>query len=371
MTDAPLFDPADFLIPEGICHVCAGGETAFLKRHEAALARYARDKSAGFRGRDAQEAEVAGARNRIAAAWGVQAGDIGLVANVAEGMSMLVESIDWQPGDSVVLDPDEYPSLVAPLALQRHPQVQLRFAPAADIGAMLTAVDHRTRLIAVSHVSYLTGARYDLAAMRQLADSVGAMLVVDHTQAAGYLPIATGIADFAFSAAYKWLLGMTGVAVAYWNRARQPEWLPASAGWYSIASMARPDYSAGVPLHADAGRFTRGNPAHGAVYVLNGALDYLARHDAAAIAAHVQALTVALHGRLRQLGLAVTTPADPSRHGASICFEHPRAAAIVDALAGQGIFAWNGRGRIRFSFHGYNGMADVERIAAALRDIGV
>ena len=47
--------------------------------------------------------------------------------------------------------------------------------------------------------------------------------------AAGYLPLEASIADFAFSACYKWLLGVTGVAVAYWNRARQPGWSPASA----------------------------------------------------------------------------------------------------------------------------------------------
>ena len=48
--------------------------------------------------------------------------------------------------------------------------------------------------------------------------------VVDFTQAAGYLPIEASVADFAFSACYKWLLGVTGVAVAYWNRTRQPGW---------------------------------------------------------------------------------------------------------------------------------------------------
>ena len=31
----PLFDPADFLLPEGVTHVCAGGETACLRRHDA------------------------------------------------------------------------------------------------------------------------------------------------------------------------------------------------------------------------------------------------------------------------------------------------------------------------------------------------
>ena len=209
-----LFDPADFRIPAGITHVCAGGETAFLHRHDAAMSRYAADKSNGIHGRHAQDAEVLRARSLLAASWGVDRGDIGLVANVAEGMSMLVESIDWKPGDNIVVDPDEYPSLVAPVALQRHPHIGIRYARAGDAAALAKVVDARTRMLAVSHVSYLTGERYDLAAMRQVADRVGALLVVDHTQAAGYLPIDPRIADFAFAATYKWLLGMTGTAIA-------------------------------------------------------------------------------------------------------------------------------------------------------------
>jgi selenocysteine lyase/cysteine desulfurase len=364
--ERPLFDPADFRIPAGITHVCAGGETAFLHRHDAALARYATDKSNGIHGRHAQDAEVTRTRTLAAAAWSVDRGDIGLVSSVAEGMSMLVESIDWRQGDNIVVDPDEYPSLVAPVALQRHPHIGIRHARAGDAEAMAAAVDARTRLIAVSHVSYLTGERHDLAAMRTAADQVGALLVVDYTQAAGYLTVDPRLADFAFAATYKWLLGMTGTALAYWNRTRQPRWAPSTAGWHSIESMGRPDYAAGLRLLPDAMRFTRGNPAHGAAYVLASALDYLAGFETRVVQAHVQALTVALLARLAAAGIPSTTPADPARHGASVCIATPGAAALTEALVRRGVWAWNGRGRIRFSFHGYNSMADVDRIMAAL-----
>jgi selenocysteine lyase/cysteine desulfurase len=362
----PLFDPADFRIPAGIVHVCAGGETPFLHRHDAALAHYAADKSNGPPGRDAQDAVLLRVRDRIAAAWGVERGDIGFTAHVAEGVSMIVESLDWRDGDNAVTDPDEYPSLVAPLALQRQPRVALRHARAGDPAALAAAVDARTRLIAVSHVSYLTGERYDLTALRAIADRVGALLVVDHTQAAGYLPIDPRLADFAFAATYKWQLGMTGTAIAHWNRARQPGWAPSTAGWHSIASMARPDYGAGLALVPDAMRFARGNPAHAALYVLDSALDYLGGFAPGAVQAHVQALTTALLARLEAAGIASTTPADPRRHGASVCIATPQAAALTRALHRRGIWAWNGRGRIRFSFHGYNAMPEVERIMAGL-----
>ena len=115
-------------------------------------------------------------------------------------------------------------------------------------------------------------------------------------------------------------------------------------------------------------RFTRGNPAHCPIYVLNNALSYLSQFDMRDVQRHVQTLTVALLNELTASQIAVMTPADPVRHGASVCVvASPRAAAIVDAMYAQGVYAWNGQGRIRISFHGYNTVTDVEQVAVALR----
>jgi len=366
MNETPLFDPKDFFIPEGVAHVCAGGETAPLRRHDAALSRYLRDKSNGMAGRTAQEAEIERARAGIARLWGVDAGSIGFVSNVAEGVSIVAESLDWRDGDNMVIDANEYPSVVGPFLMRRHPKVSLRQARGIEPGRLAACVDERTRVIGVSYVSYLTGERHDLAALRVLADKVGALLVVDFTQASGYLPIDAAVADFAFSACYKWLLGITGVAIAYWNRARLPEWSPATAGWHSFAPGHR-GYDDPPPLRDDAMRFTRGNPAHAPVYVLAEALDYLAGYDMAAVQAHVQRLTTAMLDRLRSLQIPTWTPEDPARHGASVCVPTANARAIVDAMAENGVLAWNGQGRVRFSFHGYNAARDVDRAIDALR----
>jgi len=317
-------------------------------------------------GRVAQEAELARARAGIARLWGVDVGSIGFVSNVAEGISIVAESLNWQDGDNIVIDADEYPSVAGPFLLHRHPIVTIRQATGTEPDRFAGCVNERTRVIGVSYVSYLTGERHDLHALRMLADKVGALLVVDFTQASGYLPIDAAVADFAFCACYKWMLGITGVAVAYWNRARQPDWSPATAGWHSFAPGSR-GYDDPPPLRADALRFTRGNPAHGPVYVLAQALDYLAAFDMQDLQAHVQALTTGMLERLRALQLPTLTPTDPARHGASVCVPSARAQSIVDGMAQNGVLAWNGQGRVRFSFHGYNSAPDVDRAIDALR----
>ncbi len=361
-----LFDPAEFRLPAGITHVCAGGETAALRSHDAALLRYVADKSRGYAGRTAQEAEIEAARAGVARLWGVVTSDIGFVSNVAEGVSIVAESLDWREGDSIAIDANEYPSVVAPVAFRRITPVSLRQARGTDPNRLSACVDGSTRIIAASYVSYLTGERVDLHALRRRADSVGALLLVDFTQASGYLPIDASIADFAFCACYKWMLGITGVSVAYWNRTRQPGWSPASAGWHSMAEGVR-GFDTLPHLKPDAMRFTRGNPAHGPIYVLNNALSYLSRFGMRDVQRHVQTLTAALLDELHAARIPVMTPADPTRHGASVCIASPRAQEVVDALYAHGVYAWNGHGRIRISFHGYNSMADVERTSAALR----
>ncbi len=368
MSATSLFDPRDFALPEGMAHVCAGGETASLRRHDAAMLRYLRDKSLGMAGRVAQEEQIARARAGIARLWNTDTASIGFVSNVAKGVSIVAESLDWREGDNIVIDANEYPSVAGPFLTHRHPRIIVRQARGTDPDRLTACVDARTRVIGVSRVSYLTGERHDLAALRAQADKAGALLVVDFTQAAGYLPIEAAVADFAFSACYKWLPGVTGVAVAYWNRTRQPDWSPASAGWYSFEPGSR-GYDTPPPLRADALRFTRGNPAHAPIYVLAEALDYLSAYDMNAVQAHVQGLTVAMLEQLRALQIPVLTPAGPARHGASVCVPSPHAQAMVDAMHDHGVMAWNGQERVRFSFHGYNTRQDVDRAVNALRAV--
>ena len=363
---SPLFDLAAFDLPERVVHVCAGGETPPLRRHAPSFAAYLKDKGDGMPGRTSQNLVLERVRDRIGKMWHVAPRDIGFVSNVAEGISMLFESIEWKAGDNVCFDGNEYPSIVVPFVLAGATMPDIRFAAGISPDRILEKVDARTRVIAVSYVSYLNGERFDLAKLRARADEVGAMLIVDYTQAAGYLPIEASVADFAFAACYKWLLGITGCAIAFWNSARQPTWRPSTGGWHSLASGSRPHYSQGLTLREDAMRFTRGNPSHASLYVLDGALDFLAGYDTNAVQSHVQTLTVDLHDRLSRAGIASSTPRAAERHGASVCIDGDFEQDFVDKLHERGVYVWGGRGRLRVSFHGFNHRGELGTIMDVL-----
>src|SRR5262245_141600 len=192
---SPSCELEAFELPKQAIHVLSGGETPPLLRHAASFASYLKDKADGMPGRMSQNLVVERVRDRIGKMWRVAPGDVGFVSNVAEGVSMLCESIAWQEGDNICLDRNEYPSVVVPFALSAAEVPEIRFAEGGDPNRILEKVDAETRLIAVSYVSYLNGERFNLANLRAKADEVGAILVVDYTQAAGYLPIDASIAD--------------------------------------------------------------------------------------------------------------------------------------------------------------------------------
>ena len=352
-----LFPREAFDLAPGVTHLACGGEPPWLRSHAQALSRYGADRNAGWRGREAQEAHVNAVRGLLARDWGVAEGSTGFVSSVAEGCGMLGETLA-PPGSNVVAVAFEYSSMLGGFALR--PGVALRLAPGlADIPSL---VDADTAVILVSDISQLTGEAADLPALRALADTVGAALVVDFTQAAGWKQVRAGIADFAFSSCYKWLLATTGIAVAYWNSERRPDWAPLSAGWFSL--VAPIDWAA-PRLVPDAMRFCRGNPAFVPMYMLGHAVE-TARGWAApeALEAHVLALAAAFRAGVLEAGLPCLTPA---AHGANICIPDADSVPRLAALEALGVMAWGGRGRVRFSFHGYNSMDDMAAALAAVR----
>ena len=85
--------------------------------------------------------------------------------------------------------------------------------PDAVLAAFDAAIDERTRLVAVSHVLWATGAVMPIAGIAEIAHARGAILVVDGAQSAGAIPVelaAIGADVYAISA-QKWLLGPEGM----------------------------------------------------------------------------------------------------------------------------------------------------------------
>src|SRR5207249_2787705 len=154
-------------------HLCAGGETPMLRKHLAAVGEFFAAKSDGMAGREQGLFGLLDrCRAQAGALFGVPAQDIAFLSSASEGIGQLVSWLDWQPGDNVVIEEIEFPSDIYPWTQLAERGVELRVtrppSRSASLDHLAAAMDVRTRVLAVSQVSFLTGRRYRLEDLRAL-----------------------------------------------------------------------------------------------------------------------------------------------------------------------------------------------------------
>ena len=209
---------------------------------------------------------MAEARAAVAAVLVTDAADIALTHSATDGMNIGAWSIDWRAGDRAVTTALEHPGGTGALHnLRERFGIEIAYVDvgaAEDQDAVLAAfdvaIDERTRLVAVSHVLWATGAVLPISAIAEIAHARGALMIVDGAQGAGAIPTelaATGADVYAVSA-QKWLLGPEGmgaIAVAPGVRDRL---LPSFGGYFSFETV---DPAGAAVGWRDARRFESSN----------------------------------------------------------------------------------------------------------------
>jgi selenocysteine lyase/cysteine desulfurase len=147
-------------------------------------------------------------RAALAKVLGAEPGDVALTTSTTEGCNVVLNGLRIGPGDEVVTTDSEHPGLFGGLVASGADLrvVEVRDLAVAEAGdALVDAVGERTRLVALSHVSWLTGARFPV---EKLAGR-GVPLLLDGAQAAGAIPLDVRElgCDFYTVSAQKWLLG--------------------------------------------------------------------------------------------------------------------------------------------------------------------
>jgi len=172
-----------------------------------------------------------------AAIFGADGDEIALTHSATEGLGMALMGMTWSPGDEIITTFEEHPGLLLPLALlARRFGVVTRYADIGDgssgvIEALASQITSRTRVIAVSHVLWSTGAVLPLSDISKLAREHELMVVVDGAQSAGQVPVdlhTLGIDAYAM-AGQKWLCGPEGTGLLYVRRVRFADIAPTYA----------------------------------------------------------------------------------------------------------------------------------------------
>ncbi len=209
---------------------------------------------------------MAEARAGIAAILATDVAAIAMTHSSTDAMNMAVWSIDWRPGDRVVTTNQEHAGGMGPLVSVRD-----RFGVAldiADIGdggdpdSVVAAVTEllypSTRLVAISHVVWTTGARLPVERIAAVARERGIPVAIDGAQAVGAIPVAVDEigADFYAVPGQKWLLGPEGTGALWVSRGALERAAPGHAGWFSFDRIG---FDGTAELHRDARRYEASN----------------------------------------------------------------------------------------------------------------
>ncbi len=297
---------------------------------------------------------VARSREAFAEMVGIGVDRVATGAAVSQLLAPVAAAL---PDGANVLVPDvEFTSGVFPFAVHAHRGVTVTTAP---LHALAAAIRRDTFLVSFSAVQSATGEVADIAAITSRARQVGALTVLDATQAAGWLRLDAMTVDVLVAAAYKWLCAPRGSAFATLHphlADRNPEFArrlhPLAAGWFA----AEPGAYYGMPLRLrrDARAFDISPAWHSWVGTAP-ALQVLSAVGVGAIGAHDVALANALRAGL---DLPPSNSAIVSVPVSDEALGRLRAAGLRFAVMS---------GRARLAFHLYNTEQDVQTAVTTIR----
>ncbi len=312
--------------------------------------------------------------------------EIVFVRGATEAINLVAQS--WGPahmraGDEIVISDVEHHSNIVPWQMLRDRLgLKLVVAPTDDTGefdlaAFEALLSPRTRLVAVTHISNVTGATLPVARIVELAHAVGAKVLVDGCQAVPRMPVdvrALGCDFYVFSGHKAY--GPTGTGVLYGRYDLLESMPPWQGGGGMILNVEIDHTEFQEPPH----RFEAGTPDIAGVVGLGLALDFIEGIGRDAIRDHEEALTgyavdrvsripgvKMVPGGQRQLSVFsfnidgvhphdVGTVLD--QHGVAVRVGHHCAQPLMEKLGLAGT--------VRASLGVYNDEADIDRLAEAI-----
>lgn len=307
--------------------------------------------------------------------------EVAFAPNTTWGVNLVAEGFPWRDGDNLVTPDNEFPTNLYPWLNLESRGVETRQvaidSPAKAVPSLLEACDQRTRLIAVSWVSFANGWRIDLDELVKQAHQRGVYVFLDAIQGLGVFPLnikATPV-DFLAADGHKWLLGPEGAGLFFLRREHLDLLRPLNVGWNSVQQAF--DYSRPVfELREQASRYEGGSANVVGLMGLGASLDLLIRFGAgptrSEIGEQIIGYTTELRRRLAASGADVVSSSEP-RHASGIVSFVPRAGSpmkIRQHCLHEGVVLSCRDGRLRVSPHAYNNEDDMQRLFAALEGAG-
>ncbi|MBV9474209.1 MAG: SufS family cysteine desulfurase [Solirubrobacterales bacterium] len=333
-----------------------------------------------------------GARERIAAWLGSTPEETIFAANATAAINLVAYAWGRQNvgrGDLVVLTEMEHHSNIVPWQiLCQDREAELAYVPVLgdgqlDLDALEQLLAREPKLVALVHVSNVLGTINPVAQVVQRAHAVGAIVLVDGTQAVPQLPVDLRALDADF---YAWTghkaYGPTGIGVLHGRRELLEQMPPFIGGGHMIRTVAANESTwTDLPW-----KFEAGTSQIAEAIGLGAAVDWLAELGMERIRAHERGLVADALSRLAAEvpGLTLHGPPEAAERGALISFSvegaHPH--DVGEILGREAVCVRTGHhcaqplmrklgvaATTRASFAVHNSSADVDRLIEGLERV--
>lgn len=321
---------------------------------------------------------MAAARESLAGFVGARAADLVYVPNATTGINIVARSLPLESGDEVLATDHEYGAVDrtwrficrrrgadyvrAPVPLPAH-------SPDEIVDAVWSRVTSRTRVLFCSHITSPTAVVFPVAELVRRAREKGIITIVDGAHAPGQIDLdldALG-ADVYAANCHKWLMAPKGAGFIHVRPELHERIDPLVVSWGWEAETPGPsplvdrhewqgtrDVAAYLAV-PEAIRFYRENDwarvGRDCHELLRTACERVSRVTG------LESLTPDWDGWFGQMAAVALPPCDADAFQQRLLEEHRIEIPVIE---------WNGRQLLRISIQGYNTVADVDALEAAL-----
>jgi cysteine desulfurase / selenocysteine lyase len=359
-------------------------------RGRAAVDAYLDRSVAGTIDKQALFEKVEQVRSDIASLMRCEPDEIAFTSNVTDGLARFGSSLPWTPGDNVIICEElEHPANIYPWhGLRNRFGVETKRIPSlnghAPLQVILDCIDERTKVVTVASVSFAPGFRFPVRDLGIECRRRGVLLVVDAAQSIGVVEtdVRAWNADAVAASTQKGLFALYGLGILYVRKDVAERMQPTALSRFGVELSDAHEATTGDPrassLGAAARRFEIGNYNYAGVIAAGESVKLLlglgpvtveryvlglARH----FALQVTALDLSVYGGIGEHNSHIVTV------GSSLGDDHDATAdrdtaSLYEFLKASGVRLSIRRNLLRFSFHLYNNIQDIEYVVGLIRE---
>jgi L-cysteine/cystine lyase len=350
---------AEFPVLARLAYLNAGTDGPLSSRAvTAAVGELERERSTGRASAHFERRKelTAALRDAYARALGCDADQVALTTSTTEGIAQVIDGMQLGRGDQVITSDEEHPGLLGALgAAAQLRGVEVRAVPLAEVA---DAVGPRTRLVACSHVGWMSGC----FAPPQLAE-LEVPVLLDGAQGVGAVEVdvrALGCDAYA-AAGQKWLCGPDGTGMLYVSASMRERLAITRRGY---GNLSDPNAGLDASVHADARSLDTSSLSAESLACALAGIEVLEAAGWTAVHERARALAARLAELLAERGRA------PAPRGSTTLVSFPSAdpEGERERLAERGVILRNipSRPWLRASVGAWNDEDDLDRLLGTL-----